>query len=149
MSPWDSSTALKARSQGWFLISAESEPEMPLLTTMVRPLNAANPATTSWMSARSQVTVMRGACDWAASAACAARYASIETGVSLTLGGATRAAWPPRAPGTPGTPGSRPGLVGTAGGGARVATMRLDHAPNAVRSAPILTRTCPSRFSIW
>src|SRR5437899_987503 len=88
----------------------------------------------------------------AEAAACAARYASIETGVSLTLGGATRAAWPPRAPGAPGnpgTPGSRPGLGGTAGGGARVATMRLDHAPTAVRSAPILTRTCPSRFSIW
>src|SRR5207253_4915045 len=111
VSPCSSDLALKARSQGWFLISAESEPEMPLLTTMVRPLNAANPATTSWMSARSQVTVMRGACDWAASAACAARYASIETGVSLTLGGATRAAWPP-GPGDPGDPGLAPGVSG-------------------------------------
>ena len=146
MSPWDSSTALKARSQGWFLISAESEPEMPLLTTMVRPLNAANPATTSWMSARSQVTVMRGACDWAASAACAARYESIETGVSLALGGATRAACPPRL-GSGAVPATGAGAGG--GGGGRVATMRLDHAPNAVRSAPILTRTWPSRFSIW
>src|SRR2546430_16182994 len=146
VSPWDSSTALKARSQGWFLISAESEPEMPLLATMVRPLNAANPATTSWMSARSQVTVMRGACDWAASAACAARYESIDTGVSVALGGATRAAWPPRL-GSGAVPATGAGAGG--GGGGRVAAQRLDHPPHAARSAPVFYPTLPSRLSIW
>src|SRR2546426_1147810 len=59
--PCDSSTALNARSHGWFLISAETLPATPLLTTMVRPLKAANPATTSMISALSHVTVMRGA----------------------------------------------------------------------------------------
>src|SRR5207244_6739081 len=130
VSPWDSSTALNARSHGWFLISAESEPEMPLFTTMVRPLNAANPATTSWMSARSHVTVMRGACDCSASEACAARYESIDTGFSLGRAGATRAAWPPR---LGGGAVAATGAGAGGGGGGRVATMRLDHAAKAVR----------------
>src|SRR5947199_8664104 len=124
VSPCDSSTALQARSHGWFLISAESEPEIPLLTTMVRPLKAANPATTSWMSARSQVTVMRGACDWAASAACAARYESIDTGVSLALGGATRAAWPPR-PGSGAVAALRLGAGGGGRGSASPARLHI------------------------
>ncbi len=51
--PCDSSTAWNARSQGWFLISAVTLPWIPLPTMMVRPLNAAKPATTSSMSAPS------------------------------------------------------------------------------------------------
>ena len=88
----DSSTALKARSQGWFLISAETLPATPLLTTMVRPLKAANPATTSMISALSHVTVMRGARDCAASRAWAARYCSMADSASLAWGVVTRAA---------------------------------------------------------
>src|SRR2546427_8916602 len=44
---------------------------------MVRPLNAAKPATTSRRSALSHVTVMRAACDCALSDAWATRYASM------------------------------------------------------------------------
>ena len=72
--PCDSSTAAKARSHGWFLISAVTLPVTFLLTMIVRPLKAANPAVTSAMSAPSHVTVMRGACDCAASRRCSARY---------------------------------------------------------------------------
>jgi len=96
-SPCDSSTALNARSHGWFLISAETWPFTSLDTMMVRPLNAAKPATTSRRSALSHVTVMRAACDCALSFACAARYASIVSPSPLCAGVATRAAWPPRA----------------------------------------------------
>src|SRR5439155_1747884 len=138
VSPCDSSTALKAKSHGWFLISAESWPVMPLFTTIVRPLNAANPATTSWMSARSHVTVMRGARDCAASLACAARYSSIDIGLSLVLGGATRAAAPPdrRAAARSSLPGPR---SATRSGGA--AASRLDHPANAGRAPPPPTAT--------
>src|SRR5256886_13937482 len=134
-SPWDSSTALKARSHGWFLISALTAHVIPLLTTMVRPLNAANPATTSWMSALSHVTVMRGACDCAASLACAARYSSIDSASVLALGEATRAAWPPRLGAAGAVAGS--GVVPLGGA---LATVWLVHAAKAVRSAPIFTR---------
>ena len=72
--PCDSSTAAKARSHGWFLISAVTLPVTFLLTMIVRPLKAAKPAVTSAMSAPSHVTVMRGACDCAASRRCSARY---------------------------------------------------------------------------
>src|SRR5207249_8401299 len=63
---------------------------------MVRPLNAAKPATTSRRSALSHVTVMRAACDCALSDAWAARYASMLEPSPLCAGVATRAAWPPR-----------------------------------------------------
>src|SRR5262245_8648564 len=53
-------TAWKAIGQGWFLTSAVTSPFTSLPRMMVRPLKAANPATTSAMLARSQVTVMRG-----------------------------------------------------------------------------------------
>jgi hypothetical protein len=46
--------------QGWFFTSAVTSPLTSLPRMMVRPLKAANPATTSAMLARSQVTVMRG-----------------------------------------------------------------------------------------
>src|SRR5947208_15427879 len=118
---------------------------MPLFTTMVRPLNAAKPATTSWMSARSHVTVMRGACDCAASEACAARYASIDTGFSLAPGGATRAARPPRL-GSGAVAATGAGAGG--GGGGNVATLSLDHAANAVRSVPILREPGPPERSL-
>src|SRR5436309_1432480 len=59
---------------------------------MVRPLNAAKPATTSRRSALSHVTVMRAACDCALSFAWAARYASIVSPSPLCSGVATRAA---------------------------------------------------------
>ena len=58
--PWVASTAWKACGHGWFLISAVTSPLMSLPRMMVRPLKAANPATTSAMLARSQVTVIRG-----------------------------------------------------------------------------------------
>ena len=58
--PWLASTAWKAIGQGWFLTSAVTSPFTSLPRMMVRPLKAANPATTSAMLARSQVTVMRG-----------------------------------------------------------------------------------------
>jgi hypothetical protein len=100
---------------------------------MVRPLKAAKPPTTSWMSALSQVTVMRGACDCAPERARAPRYSSIVSGVVLGRGVVTRAAAPPRPPGA---------------AAARPAADRLDHDANAVRSESIFTCTCPSRFSI-
>src|SRR5947209_7087591 len=92
--PCDSSTAWNARSHGWFLISALTLPFNSFERMMVRPLKAANPATTSRRSALSQVTVMRAACDCALSRACSARYSSIETVPSLGAGVTTRAAWP-------------------------------------------------------
>src|SRR2546428_13134001 len=131
--PCDSSTALKARSQGWFWISAETLPATPLLTTMVRPLKAANPATTSMTSALSQVTVMRGARDCAASRAWVARYWSIADSASLAWGVVTRAA----AVG-----------AGVTGWGAAAPAVVLDHAANDVRSDPKRTRTFPSVFWI-
>src|SRR5206468_8152176 len=53
---------------------------MSLPRMIVRPLNAAKPAITSSMLALSHCTVMRAACDWEASARCAARYSSIDIG---------------------------------------------------------------------
>src|SRR5947199_296666 len=90
--PCDSSTAWNARSHGWFLISALTLPRKSFERTMVRPLNAANPATTSRRSALSHVTVMRAACDCALSRACVARYSSIETVAPLAAGVTTLAA---------------------------------------------------------
>src|SRR2546425_10311979 len=131
----DSSTALKARSQGWFLISAETLPATPLLTTMVRPLKAANPATTSMISALSHVTVMRGARDCAASRAWAARYSSIADSASPAWGVVTRAA-------------AVAAADGATGWGAAAPAVALDHAAKDVRSDPMRTRTCPSVFWI-
>src|SRR5206468_11701869 len=140
-SPCDSRTALNARSHGWFLISAETWPFTSLDTMMVRPLNAAKPATTSRKSALSHVTVMRAACDCALSFEWAARYASMLDPSPLCAGVATRAACPPWAA----APGLRAGSVLTPdagpGFGERAATSRLDHASNGVRSEPVLTRT--------
>jgi len=109
---------------------------------MVRPLNAAKPATTSRMSELSHVTVMRGACDCSPSRACAARYSSIESSGPLAAGVTTRAACPPRLEG--GDAGA--GALATSG---TLAALWLDHAANAVRSVPIFTRTWPARRSIW
>ena len=101
---------------------------------MVRPLNAAKPATTSSMSAPSQVTLMRGACDCSASERCIARYWSIDNAgpavgvvtaagiaVSATGGGATE-----------------PDAAATC------AAVVLVQDANPVRSVPICTRTWPS-----
>ena len=59
-SPWVASTAANASVHGWFLISAVTSPFTSLPRMMVRPEKAAKPATTSEMSALSQVTVIRG-----------------------------------------------------------------------------------------
>src|SRR5260370_10505453 len=107
---------------------------MSLDTMMVRPLNAAKPATTSRRSALSHVTVMRAACDCALSDAWEARYASMLEPSSPCAGVATRAAWPPRLAARCATGGT------TATGGALAADL-LDHASNAVRSDPPVTRT--------
>ncbi|PYO84956.1 MAG: hypothetical protein DMD65_01955, partial [Gemmatimonadetes bacterium] len=115
------------------MISALTLPRKSFERTMVRPLNAANPATTSRRSALSHVTVIRAACDCALSRACVARYSSIETVAPLAAGVTTRAA-------------SVPALRAAAGAAAGVtggtlAATWLDHAANAVRSVPIFTRT--------
>src|SRR5438132_2646261 len=88
---------------------------------MVRPLNAAKPATTSRRSALSHVTVMRAACDCALSDAWATRYASTLEPSPLCAGVATRAAWPPR-------PAARCATGGTTAAGSALAADRLDHA---------------------
>ena len=137
-SPCDCSTALNARSHGWFLISAVTFPATPFPTMMLRPLKAANPATTSSMSAWSHCTVMRGACDWSASPRCAARYSSIVIG-RPTVGVRTRAACAD----PPITAGAAAG-GGVGEGGASATAERLDNAPNAVRSVPIRIRTWPA-----
>src|SRR5256712_12699438 len=131
--PCDSSTALNARSHGWFLISAETLPATPLLTTMVRPLKAANPATTSMISALSHVTVMRGARDCAASRAWAARYWSIADSASPAWGVVTRAAAVAAGDGAPGW-------------GAAAPARAPDHAAKEGRSDPLRTRNCPTDF---
>src|SRR6185436_5707292 len=100
---------------------------MPLPRMIVRPLNAAKPAITSSMLALSHCTVMRGACDCAASRRCAARYSSIDRG-RPTLGVVTRAALsgPPVTGGGDPVAGARTAtIVGAAG-----ATVLLDHAAN-------------------
>src|SRR6267378_5763287 len=96
---------------------------MSLLRMIVRPLNAAKPATTSSMLALSHCTVIRGACDCCASARCTARYSSIDSD-RPTVGVVTRAAC------------SGPPVTAGAGAGARLATLTgadgatvlLDHA---------------------
>src|SRR5438034_4012536 len=102
---------------------------------IVRPLNAAKPATTSRRSALSHVTVMRGACDWTLSEAWAARYASIVSVSVPGVGVATRAACPPRL---------AAGCARAAAGAAAALTGgdadSLDHASNPVRSDPTLDR---------
>src|SRR5580765_3734986 len=100
---------------------------MPLPRMIVRPLKAAKPAMTSSMDALSHCTVMRGACDCAASDRCTARYSSIER-VRPTDGVVTRAA----ASGPPVTGGADARLA-TATGAAGV-TVLLDHAANPDRS---------------
>src|SRR5947208_2423623 len=96
---------------------------------MVRPLNAAKPATTSRRSALSHVTVMRAACDCALSDAWAARYASMLEPSPLCAGVATRAAWPPR-------PAARCATGGTTAAGGALATDGLDHAVSGGDSPP-------------
>src|SRR5258707_11684102 len=59
---------------------------------IVRPLNAAKPATTSSMLAASHCTVIRGEGDCCASLRCVARYSSIDIG-RPRVGVRTRAAW--------------------------------------------------------
>ena len=92
--PWLASTAWKAIGQGWFLTSAVTSPFTSLPRMMVRPLKAANPATTSAMLARSQVTVMRGS---SARLSTAARVSATPTSGRLAEGAAgassTSSAW--------------------------------------------------------
>src|SRR5438552_14038168 len=87
---------------------------------MVRPLNAAKPATTSRRSALSHVTVMRAACDCALSDAWATRYASTLEPSPLCAGVATRAAWPPR-------PAARCATGGTTAAGSALAARSEEH----------------------
>ncbi len=134
---------MNARSHGWFLTSAVMLPVMPLLMTMVRPLNAAKPATTSSMVALSHVTLMRGACDCCASPACVAMYCWIDIGVLLMLGVNTRAGGAR----LPVTGGSAAGAG--SGAAATLAAVSLDHPANAERSVPICTCTRPSPRWIW
>ncbi len=61
--PWPARMALNARSHGWSLISAVTVPLMSLPVMMERPEKAAKFATTSWMLARSKVTLILGCCD--------------------------------------------------------------------------------------
>src|SRR6058998_1879666 len=72
--------------------------------------------------------------DLALSDAWATRYASMLEPSPLCAGVATRAAWPAR-------PAARCATGGTTAAGGALATDRLDHASNAVRSEPIFTRT--------
>src|SRR5213593_3285402 len=107
---------------------------MSLLRMMVRPLNAAKPATTSSMLALSHCTVIRGACDCSASARCAARYSSIDID-RPSVGVVTRAA----CSGPPVTGGGDPLSATRRGGGGTlaVATVLLDHAAKPERSVPM------------
>src|SRR6266581_22850 len=113
---------------------------MSLPRMIVRPLNAAKLALSHW-------TVMRDACDCAASARCVARYSSIDIG-RPNDGVVTRAA----ASGPPVTGGATSARSATrrgAGGGVAAAegaigaTLLLDHAAKLVRSLPMRMRTWP------
>src|SRR5690242_3480105 len=111
-------------------------PEMPLPTTMVRPLNAANDATTSSMVALSHWALMRGAWDCWASLAWSARYSSTLTGSPAGSGGATVAA-------VDATGGGAAGWAAGCGAAAAAADWD-DQLANAVRSVPSRTVTLPS-----
>src|SRR5258705_14020621 len=102
------------------------------------------------MSAPSQRTVMRGACDCTLSSACAARYELMLIGSRLTP--FSRAAWNPLiGADSRSRTGAGAGEAATAGRGAATGALAtevaliaawLDHAVNVGRSGPISMRTC-------
>src|SRR5882672_3085730 len=102
------------------------------------------------MSAPSQRTVMRGAGDWAPSAACAAMYWLMSAGSASMLGVLDAEDWNPLIGcGVDGamtmTPGS--GSASATGGGegkGTLATAWLDQASNVARSVPSSMRICLS-----